>query len=133
MKPVINGPAYGKDEPPWRWLESTRKLQAEHYKDGDPWLLDEEARADFITWNYAALCAELGEFMAEVGWKPWTINRGWYTNKALDEMVDVVHFIANILNAIQVTDGEWESAYKRKQQINRDRMATGTYEGRDGK
>lgn len=130
-----NGPAWGKDERPWRWLESTRELQAKHYKDGDPWLLEGDARADFITWNMAALLVEVGEFSREVGWKPWAADRGWTKAAALDELVDVGHFLGNLLAALQVTDGEWESAYRRKQRINRDRMlagdylATGTQEG----
>jgi hypothetical protein len=32
--------------------------------------------------------------------------------------VDVAHFIANMLVAVQCDDEEWEAAYKHKQLIN---------------
>lgn len=39
--------------------------------------------------------------------------------------MDVLHFIANALVAIGVTDDELEEAYREKQRINRERQATG--------
>lgn len=38
-----------------------------------------------------------------------------------------MHFIANMLVAIGVTDDEFEAAYQAKQQVNRERQASGTY------
>lgn len=35
-----------------------------------------------------------------------------------------------MLVAVDVTDEEWEAAYQRKQQVNRERMATGAYKAR---
>ena len=37
----------------------------------------------------------------------------------------MAHFIANILVALDVTDDEWEAAYKAKQAVNYDRQAEG--------
>jgi dUTPase len=128
---IWNGPAFGKkNHKPWRWIESTKELQTEAY-GADPGALIGDAWADFVTWNCAALLCEVGEFMREVGWKPWAINRGWMSDKALEELVDVGHFLGNLLAALHVTDEQWEAAYRRKQQKNRDRMASQTYDGRN--
>lgn len=45
--------------------------------------------------------------------------------RVLEELVDVGHFLANMLVAIGVTDEEWEAAYRQKQDENRRRQATG--------
>lgn len=113
----------------WKWLESTKELQEKSFGFTLP--LDEgDALADYVTWNHSALVQEAGEMLAEFGWKPWAVNRGWVNRQlALKEAVDVGHFLANILAAIGVTDEEWEAAYQAKQQVNRDRMASGTYDG----
>lgn len=42
--------------------------------------------------------------------------------RVLDEIVDVLHFVANMLVAIGVTDDELEASYKAKQAINRQRQ-----------
>jgi len=41
--------------------------------------------------------------------------------------VDVGHFLANCLTAIEVTDDEWEAAYQAKQRVNRERKKSGYY------
>lgn len=67
----------------------------------------------------------------EFSWKYWARDRAFVIReKVLGELVDVVHFIANMLTAIGVTDDEWEAAYQAKQQVNRERMASGTYTAR---
>lgn len=113
----------------WRWLESTKKLQEKSFGFTLP--LDEgDALADYVTWNHSALVLEAGELLSEFGWKKWANPRGWVNRElALKEAVDVGHFLANILAAIGVTDEEWEAAYQAKQQVNRDRMSSGTYDG----
>lgn len=42
--------------------------------------------------------------------------------RVLDEIVDVLHFIANMLVTIGVTDDELEAAYQAKQEVNRQRQ-----------
>ncbi len=113
------------------WLHDTRELQTKSFGT-DPHDLEGEARAEFITWNYAALTLELGEMMDEFpGWKPWVVDRGADLNREafIGEMVDALHFAANILSAVQCTDAELNAAYLKKMQKNRDRMASGTYDG----
>lgn len=112
----------------WRWLESTRDLQSQHFGvDYDE--LRGEKLADYMRTQIAAIASELGEFSQEVDWKPWVNGegeRGWvHRDNAVVELVDLAHFIANALCALDVTDDEWEERYRRKQQVNRDRRATG--------
>lgn len=117
----------------WRWLASTRRLQEETYGQR----FDVEGRpdefADSIIENFAALVVELGEFMNEVGWKPWAAPRGWSNrDAAVGELVDVAHFLANLLVRLDVTDDEWEQRYRAKQDVNRQRQVDG-YDGRGAK
>lgn len=113
----------------WRWLESTRKLQEEAFGKDFSAPFDPDEFADAVIENHSALVVELGEFMNEVGWKPWTTPRGWVNrDAAVGELVDVAHFLANLLVRLDVTDDEWESRYQVKQEVNRIRQRSG-YDG----
>jgi hypothetical protein len=115
----------------WRWLASTRQLQEDSF--GVEYPLTGDQLADYVTFNAAALTAELGEFLQEIGWKTWATGRGWVNrDQAVGELVDAAHFLANLACALGVTDEEWETRYTRKQGINADRQATG-YDGVSGK
>jgi hypothetical protein len=114
-----------------QWLETTRDLQREYY-DGDPAEFKDDARADFILWNVLAATDELHEALQEVGWKPWATGRGWMNRDAfVGEMVDVMHFVANLLVTANVTGEELSQAYMDKVHRNEARMASGKYDGRD--
>jgi len=128
---VINE-AYAEVSERWKWLESTYKLQRDVYGIDLP--MKEGAKlADYATWNSLALVTEVGELTNEIGWKPWIKNRGWANRaNAISEAVDVAHFLANILCALDVSDAEWEDAYQKKQEINRQRQQDG-YDGITGK
>lgn len=116
----------------WKWLESTRQLQVEAYGDTN-WPKTGEALAESVKMNALAAMVEIGEAIAEVGWKDWASERGWVNRDAfIRELVDVDHFVANMLVAVGCTDQEWEEAYRKKQQINRDRQTAG-YDGRSNK
>jgi hypothetical protein len=116
----------------WKWLESTRQLQEEFYGAHYP-MKEGEGLANYVTTNHSALVSEAGELLAEFGWKPWAQPRGWVNRaNALKEAVDVAHFLGNILCAIGVTDEEWEEAYRKKQEVNRQRQRDG-YDGVSGK
>jgi len=113
----------------WEWLASTKELQEKSFGFKLP-LPEGDALADYVTWNHSALVLEAGELLSEFGWKTWAQPRGWVNRElALKEAVDVGHFLANILTAIGITDEEWQAAYQAKQQVNRDRMSSGTYDG----
>lgn len=117
------------------WLESTVQLQLESY-GFDFKALSPEALMEYITWNVTALTVELGEVMNELPWKPWAKGRGKLSqasrDRAVSELVDVAHFLANICCGLQVTDEEWDTRYREKQDINRARQASGSYRGRFG-
>lgn len=112
------------------WLELTRELQTRSFGT-DPHELEGVERAEFVSWNTTALVAELGEMLAEFpGWKPWVTDRSVLNREAfIGEMVDALHFVANILSAVRCTDDELNAAYMRKVRKNEERMASGTYDG----
>jgi hypothetical protein len=109
----------------WQWLASSKKLQEEVYGYRFDTMSVEDQCA-FLTWNVFAAYAELNEAASEFKWKPWT-NREAFVNadKLVGEVVDVAHFLANMLLVLGVTDEEYQAAYQRKQQANRDRQAVG--------
>jgi hypothetical protein len=113
----------------WKWLESTEELQKKSYNNSPRELTGEE-QAEYIRWNVLAAVDELMEFLHEVAWKPWAVGEKGVRNRdaALGELVDVGHFLANLALTVGATDAEWEERYQAKQQKNRDRMASGTYD-----
>lgn len=126
--------------PDWYWLASTVRLQREAYG----WDWDEirsRGRDAFlaelggsIRMNVTAAIAELGEMLQELGptWKTWVTKPSLASDArdaAVEELVDTAHFLANILISLGVTDDEWQRRYEAKQQKNRDRQASGTYDG----
>lgn len=125
------------DEPAWQWLRSTYGLQvgtygydldwfAEGLRLGAPSVIKELAR--YIDWNMTAAVQELAEARVEFSWKPWAVDDPFVNRERLiNEMVDVNHFIGNVLTAMGVTDEEYEIAYQAKQQKNRERAASGSY------
>lgn len=67
----------------------------------------------------------------EFAWKYWATDPAFVNRDHLiEELVDVNHFIANMLVAVGVTDEEWQAAYQAKQRVNRERQASRTYTAR---
>jgi hypothetical protein len=122
------------EERPWRWLESTRDLQREAFDwnwdviraGGVEYYLEQLGRSTME--NITSAVAELGEVLNEVGWKPWASKRFVNRKAFIAELVDVVHFLANMIVSVDCTDDEWEEAYRAKQEINRQRQRDG-YDG----
>jgi phosphoribosyl-ATP pyrophosphohydrolase len=123
------------DDPPageWKWLESMRHLQETSF-GVDYSKLHGDALADYLTENAFALSDELHEMMAETTWKTWARNRGTVNREAFaNEAVDLLHFVANLLNAAGVTDDELWDLYRAKQERNAARQAHG-YDSRASK
>jgi len=118
----------------WRWLESTRRLQEEAYGvDYDLLAKHGPEFADRVIWNALALEDELHEFLNEVRWKPWAVDRGGVAReRAVGELVDAAHFLANLATFLGVDDEEWEARYREKQARNAARQAApGGYTGAD--
>ena len=119
----------------WQWLASTRELQETAYGVDFSQRQEGAELANNLVHQGFALIMELAEAFNEVQWKDWAQNRGQLNRDAmLGEMVDVGHFIANILVHLGVTDEEWEAAYRGKQERNRARQAVaGGYDARGSK
>jgi hypothetical protein len=112
------------------WLSTTRELQTKSF-GVDPGELEGAAKADFVVWNHSALSVELGEMMNEYpGAKNWVVDRSIIDRDAfIGEAVDALHFLGNILAAVQCTDQELTMRYLQKVEKNRARMASGSYDG----
>lgn len=124
----------GLDLEPWRWLGSTEILQRESF--GFDWEKIGRTPANVaasLKDNTFAAHVELSEASVEYSWKHWAVDESFVNHdRVLGELVDVGHFVANMLLALGVTDEEWEAAYRAKQDKNRRRMATGTYSAKKG-
>jgi len=120
------------DSPPLfgTWLQQTRVLQTLSFGQ-DPGELEGDAKANFITWNYAEMCVELGEMMNEYpGHKTWVTDRTRINRtEFIAEMVDALHFAGNILAAVGCDDREFSAAYQLKMNKNAARMASKVYDG----
>lgn len=114
------------------WLLSTRVLQRQSF-GRDPAMLEGAELAEYVRWNTLAAHAELTEALEEVDWKPWTVTEDGFRNRDafVVELVDVMHFVANMLVAAKCSDAELTRIYEAKQQKNRDRMASKAYDGRN--
>ncbi len=111
------------------WLSRTRDLQRSAY-DVDPVKLEREARATYTRWNVLAATAELHEFLQEVRWKPWAMFQGDIPDRpaAVGELVDVMHFIANLLVMLSVDGEELTQRYLDKMEVNAERQDGGRYD-----
>lgn len=114
------------------WLMSTRVLQRQSFGT-DPAALAGKELAEYIRWNELAAVDELMEALHEVDWKPWTVTDDGFRNRDafVGELVDVLHFVANMLAAAKCTDEELSKRYEAKQQKNRERMASKSYDGKN--
>lgn len=114
----------------WRWLESTKQLQSEHFGvDYDKFESSGDALIAYLMTQFVALQAELAEFLQELNWKPWSKEHHGVRSRdsAVGELVDLEHFLANIYCALGVTDREHEARYREKQARNARRQSNGNY------
>lgn len=117
----------------WKWLASTKELQENTYGYDEPENMDDADVASYLDWNQVAAVQELAELREEFSWKPWATDLPFvHRERVLKEVVDVLHFIGNILHGIGVSDEALWEAYRRKQAINRARQASGSYSAQKG-
>lgn len=111
------------------WIQETRLLQIEAYgadysvyaTQGDEKKV--QTLVDYITWNTKAATHELVELDGEISWKPWQSDGPYVHRKeVIKETVDALHFMANILAAVECTDQELTETYRAKMQVNRERQ-----------
>lgn len=113
---------FERESKDWLWLDSTRRLQHTVYHTNYEVLVGDKL-ADYMIWNAFALIDEVTEFMREVKWKNWATDRGKVNrDEAVGELVDVGHFLGNLLVVLGVTDVEWEVRYREKQVRNAERQ-----------
>lgn len=114
------------------WLMTTRVLQRQSF-GRDPAMLEGAELAEYVRWNTLAANDELMEALHEVDWKPWTVTEDGFRNRDafVGELVDVLHFVANMLVSANCSDEELSERYRAKQQKNRERMASKTYDGKN--
>lgn len=106
------------------WLKDTRTLQEDFYG-----VIFEnrtaEEREEGIKINILAATDELHEALNEVSWKPWAKAKFFNREAFIGEIVDVLHFIANLLVWANVSDEELNRAYLEKMERNRQRQREG--------
>lgn len=115
------------------FLEKQRALQRKSF-GVDPHTITGEDRVKYIRMNSLAAIAELIEALNEVdGWKDWQTERenagsfkSW--ENYVGEMVDVLHFVANLLNASGITEEMLRYLFEKKQEENARRQRDG-YKG----
>lgn len=105
--------------------------QTEHF-GGHPADLPAETRIQFIKDMVLAAEDELHEALAEVGWKPWATTRHINREAFIGELVDVQHFIINLLLAAGCDAHEFFIRFEEKNRRNRQRQVDG-YDGIAGK
>ena len=112
-----------------QWLESTEELQIRFFGQVPNQLQGDERKAWFAM-NVLAATDELHEFLNEVPWKPWATHDVVNREQAVGELVDVLHFIGNLLATLSVTGEELTHRYRMKQMRNANRMTQG-YTGKE--
>ena len=89
------------------------------------------ALSEYLRWNSLALMIEMGEAMAHVSWKPWTVDEPWLErSKFLEEMADVALFMGNMLAAVGCSTEEFEMLVSEKQDVVRSRLTSRRYKQR---
>jgi NTP pyrophosphatase (non-canonical NTP hydrolase) len=121
-----DGPSFGQ------WLAETKFVQRTIFNNVFPAFNPDDAtslerRRQMMEANLLGLLAEAGEVAQEFGWKSWkkssvgTVNR----DRALAELVDVMHFVANLLVILNVSGQELGEAYAEKLDENIRRQKEG--------
>lgn len=110
------------------WLGETRDIQTEYFGYNFDKLTPARpenipALIKYLSWNTKSAMHELVEADNETSWKPWQhddpyVNRDAYVG----EVVDVLHFLGNMLVALDCTTEELNAAYTTKLETNRERQ-----------
>lgn len=116
---------------PWKWLAHHKEFQEKTYGTSfSDFETDYVARTAFVDWNLRGAIHEICEAGEETPWKPWSSRdpvEMWNANRDnfIDEIVDVLHFLASAALAAQATDEEIERRYKAKSATNTQRQEDG--------
>lgn len=108
-------------------LDRQLRLQTESFGH-DPRSLTGDVRAQYVRDMTLALIDELSEALNETGWKPWASSRHLHRDAYVAELVDALHFLANLFLVAGVTEHEITALYLAKAEKNRQRQKDG-YDG----
>jgi dimeric dUTPase (all-alpha-NTP-PPase superfamily) len=88
-------------------------------------LLHQEERAKWLL-NYArALQQEVAELVDCVPWKWWAHYQKLDIQNARVELIDIVHFVICIAQALGMTSEDLFNTYTKKNEVNHQRQASG--------
>jgi dimeric dUTPase (all-alpha-NTP-PPase superfamily) len=109
-------------------LDMQRALQLRFNKGKSIEEFTDAERMQAFTENFAACVIELGEAMAETGWKPWASSNHVHYNRFCKEMVDAWHFFMNMMLHGGITAEDLYASYIQKNGVNHQRITNG-YDG----
>lgn len=111
------------------WLEAMwvdqAMVQGLHVDTMTPEQLQSHIRAMGV-----ALMLECAELIEELQWKPWKATTDTFPVRNTKEhiaaeAVDVLHFLAHLLNAAGVTEEQLNTVYEEKRRVNAERARGG--------
>lgn len=108
-----------------------REMQTTSF-GADPMTLEGEERVQYIKDMVLAATDELHEALGEVGWKPWATSRHVNDEALKGELIDLLHFVINLMLVAHLTPEEIHHRYFVKAARNKQRQAEG-YDGVSGK
>jgi phosphoribosyl-ATP pyrophosphohydrolase len=111
----------------YEMLRLQRQLQTETF-GANPAVMQDADRIQYIKDMVLAATDELHEVLAEVGWKPWATSRHVNRDAYVSELVDVWHFVMNLLIAVDCGPEELYTKYLAKRSENARRQEAG-YDG----
>lgn len=106
------------------WILQTKELQESAY--GHKFEnFSQKKLEEWVKINILAAEDELHEALGEISWKPWATAEFFNREAFLGEIVDVLHFVGNLLAGANITDAELNAAYQEKMDRNRARQKAG--------
>lgn len=114
------------------WMFNAQRALQEDYLNVNLRDQSDEERITHIKENAFALIAELYEAINEIGWKSWATSRHINRNQFVAELVDVWHFLMNLMLHVGIDADEFMKLYQAKNEINVQRHTDG-YDGLSGK
>jgi NTP pyrophosphatase (non-canonical NTP hydrolase) len=101
-------------------------LQQEFDPAGARASVGSEAWRRYVEYNALAAVKELTEFLDEVEIRPWKQHIGILDREAaIEELIDVLFFVANLALAVGADDREFDAIYESKMAENFDRLLSG--------
>lgn len=109
------------------WLRDTQAFQSRVYGFDPAYLRSNvSAQVRAVRENVLPLMVEAVELLNNVSWKYWAHDEPYVNREeVLKESVDIGHFHANIMTAVDILDDEYWEAYRAKQRVNEQRQLDG--------